>query len=77
MRGRAGVLGRGAAAGGERGREALVPGLDRDADGGAQLLDEGLGLARLLAAGAAQGQRQADDDALRLLGADEIEQLYT
>src|SRR5207249_12337653 len=54
----------------EPGREALVEALDRDVDRRAQGLDEGLCLLRLRTALAAKRQRQADDDALRLLGAD-------
>src|SRR5207248_1403225 len=59
---------------GERGREALVEAHDGDVDRVAQRLDEPLRLARLLAVLAAQRQRQPDDDSLRLLGPDELEQ---
>ena len=59
----------------EVGREALVVELDGDVDGAAQLLDEALGLGRLLPALPTQGQRKADDDALDLLLACEPFQL--
>ena len=55
--------------------EPLVVGLDRRADRRAQPLDERLRLARLLAVLAAQGQRHADDDELRLLRGDHGQQL--
>ena len=67
-RGRARVIGAGP---GELGREALVERLDGDVDVRAQLGEELLGLARLLADVARERQRQADDDPLRLLVADE------
>ena len=69
---RDGVLGR-LAAGllRERRREALVGRLDRHLHDRAKRGDEQLGLVGLLAVLAAQRERQADDDALRLVLADE------
>ena len=73
MRGRERVLGRATARLlGERRREPLVLGLDRDVEAAAQRIDERLRLARLLAVLAAQRQRQADDDELRLVLGDEL-----
>src|SRR5919109_1088334 len=57
---------------GEIGREALVEALDGDVERGAQRLDEAFGLGGLVAALAAHRQRQADDDPLRALRADEL-----
>jgi hypothetical protein len=60
---------------GERRREPLVEALDGDVEDSLQRLDESLGLLRLLAPLAPERQRQADDDSLRLLRADELCQL--
>src|ERR671924_196581 len=57
---------------GEIGREALVEALDGDVERGAQRLDEAFGLGGLVAALAAHRQRQADDDPLRALCADDL-----
>src|SRR5258705_2097224 len=62
-------------AAGETGREPLVVGLDGGLDAGAQAVDECVGLARLLAVLAAQGQRHADDDELGRFRGDHREQL--
>src|SRR5438105_4040744 len=56
-------------------REALVEQFDRDVEDATERLDEPLRLGGLLAARAAQRQRQADDDALDLLLAREPRQL--
>ena len=56
----------------EDGGEALVVRLDGDVEQRSELLDEGRGLVGLCPVLAAQGQREADDDALGLLLADEL-----
>src|SRR5205823_3489037 len=57
----------------ERGREALVVGLDRDVHPGPQRFDELVGLARLRAVLTLEGERHPDDDLLGGLGPDQLE----
>ena len=59
---------------GEVGREALVEALDWHVDRLPELIDEALGLDRLLAAFASEGQRQPDDDSLRALARDQLDE---
>src|SRR5439155_3340873 len=59
---------------GEAGGEPLVEALDRHVDRLAQRLDEPFGLTRLGAVLAPKRQRESDDDAVRLLGPDELDE---
>lgn len=60
---------------GEIGREPLVEALDGNGGRGAQRFHKLRRLARLLAVLSPHRQRQADDDSLRILGSNHLEQL--
>ncbi len=65
------LLGTGRGGAGKSRREPLVVGLDVDVEPLPQMLDEAVGLAGLLAALAAERERHADDDGVRLVLGDE------
>ena len=71
MRGRSGVVAVGT---GQRRREPLVEGFDRNVQFPRERLDETRGLLRLRSVLTSQGQGEPDDHPLRLLGLDELDE---